>query len=114
MIPGIPMTLGDGKEYVIPPLTLGALEDLQDRIDKVAGVDSASIGTMIDVGLAALKRNYPDITREDVRQLMDLENMEEVFTSALDASGLKRRALEKTTADPAIGGAEGNVPTESA
>ncbi|QCI93373.1 hypothetical protein [Novosphingobium sp. EMRT-2] len=112
MIPGIPMQLGDGKTYTIPPLTLGSLEDLQDRIDAVSGMDKASIATMIDVALAALRRNYPDLTREEVGGLIDVANMDEVFTSALDASGLKRKALEAEAAE-AQGAPEGNAPTES-
>jgi hypothetical protein len=95
MIKGIPHTLGDGKEYVIAPLTLGALEDLQDAISSVGdNLDQATITTMIDVAHASLSRNYPEMTRDEVRELIDIENMGDVFRSCMDVSGLKRRALE--------------------
>jgi hypothetical protein len=114
MIPGIPMILGDGKEYTIPPLTLGALEDLQDRIDKVAGLDKESIAAMIDVTHASLRRNYPELTRAEVRELVDVANMQDVFEAAMDASALKRRALEEAAAGVADAGeAGGNAPTAS-
>lgn len=105
MIKGIPMTLGDGNEYVIPPLTLGALEDFEDdiaSIDIAAGPKAAR--TIVDISLRALIRNYPDITRNDVRELIDLANMEEVFVATMDVSGAKRKALETEGEVEAVSG----------
>lgn len=92
MIKGIPLTLGDDKEYVIPPLTLGALEDLADdiaRLDAVAGPEAAKI--IVTVVHRALVRNYPKITPADVRELIDLDTMMDVFTATMGAAGAKRR-----------------------
>ncbi|ENT1749659.1 hypothetical protein CAA71_002200, partial [Neisseria gonorrhoeae] len=43
---------------------------------------------------AALKRNYPDLTREEAADLIDIGNMNEVFAAVMDVSGLKRREQE--------------------
>ena len=89
------MTLGDGKEYVIAPLTLGALEDFNDQIQGIGEADTITAArTIVDVASASLQRNYPALTRDHVRHLIDLENMREVFESCMDASGAKRKALE--------------------
>lgn len=90
--PGIATDLG-GTWYVIPPIALGALEQLQDRIAQFNGdvTDFSQIATVIDAAFAALKRNYPDITREEVANAIDVGNMAEVFEAIMDVSGLKRK-----------------------
>jgi hypothetical protein len=94
-IKGVAVVLG-GDTYVIPPLSLGAVEQLQDRISKFTGdvTDRDQIATVIDAAHSALKRNYPEITRDEVADLIDLENMADVFEAVMDVSGMKRKALE--------------------
>ena len=103
---GISLELG-GKAYVVPPLNLGALEQFQDRLEKFSGgIDPESVKTVIDVTHAALQRNYPDITRNDIAELIDVGNMSEVMQAVMDVSGLRRRGLEASavaSADPSIG-----------
>lgn len=94
-VKGIPYDFG-GRVLVIPPLSLGAMERLQDRLAGMSDdmFDPENIGTVIDTVHAALGRNYPDMTREEVADMIDLENMQEAMTCAMDISGLKRKALE--------------------
>lgn len=94
-VKGITLLLG-GEQMVMPPIALGALEQLQDRIAVFNGdvADVKQIGTVIDAAHAALRRNYPDITREQVGDLLDVENMGDVFAAVMDVSGMKRKALE--------------------
>jgi len=91
-VKGIPKDLG-GATYVVPPLSLGALEQLQERLGSYTGDvnNPADVRTTID---AALKRNYPDIKREEVAELIGLENMIEVFEAVMDISGMRRKAYE--------------------
>lgn len=86
--------------YVLPPLSLGALEQLGDRLKALSGDfgDPAQIATAIDAAHAALRRNYPDMTREQVAELIGLENVVEVVEGLMDVSGLKRRAEEAAAA----------------
>lgn len=101
-IKGIPLELG-GETYVVPPMPLGALEAMQDRIQTFAGgLDGASVGTVIDCLHASLKRNYPDMTREAVADLLDVGNMQDVMEAVMDVSGMRRKAME---ADAAAGNA---------
>lgn len=94
MIKGIPITLA-GERYEIPPIALGDLERLQERLAAYkGGLDGGSVSTVIDAAHAALKRNYTDLTRERVAELVDVANMAEVFEAAMDVSGLKRKGLE--------------------
>lgn len=99
-IPGIKMMLG-GQEYVIPPLALNALVQLQDRLGVFqGGTDITSIETIIDAAHAALRRNYPDITREQVGDLVDLGNMNQVFEALMDVSGMLRKQQESGELQP--------------
>lgn len=94
-VKGIPVNLG-GEDFVIPPLSLGALEQLQERVANFRGDigDKEQVATVIDAALAALKRNYPEISRQEVADMIDVGNMADVFEAVMDVSGLKRKALE--------------------
>lgn len=97
MIKGIPLTLA-GERYEIPPIALGDLERLQERLATYkGGLDGDSVATVIEAAHAALKCNYPDLTREQVGALVDVANMAEVFEAVMDVSGLKRKSLEEAS-----------------
>ena len=94
MIPGTDFDFGGGRVYTIPPLSLGALEGLQKRLGNLSTGnpgDASNISTVLDATHAALKRNYPDITRDEVADLIDLGNMSEVITAVMNIAGLQRR-----------------------
>ena len=101
-IKGVTVEL-NGVDYVIPPIALGALEQLQERIVAFNGdiQDVKQISTVIDCAYAAMRRNYPDMTREEVADLIDIGNMNEVFTAVMDVSGLKRKEQEAAQAGEA-------------
>lgn len=101
-VKGIPVELG-GTVYIVPPLSLGALEQLQDALSAFTGDirDPKQIGTIIEAAHSALRRNYPDITRAEVADLLGLENMMEIMSAVMDVSGLKRREAESGEATPA-------------
>ncbi|MFZ5544401.1 MAG: hypothetical protein ACOZJZ_12645 [Pseudomonadota bacterium] len=114
MIPGIEFDFGGGRVYLVPPLSLGALELLQERIGQVLQTaDPQSIATTLDVAFHALRRNYPDITREQVGELVDLGNMAEVFEVVMDVSGVRRRALEAQRQGKAAAEIPGGGPASS-
>ena len=96
MIPGIRINLS-GTEYTVPPLSLGAIEVLQDRLVSFKGT-LADASTVIDALTDSLQRNYPDVTREKVAKIVGLENYEEVFEAVMDVSGLRRKAIEAAKA----------------
>lgn len=85
-----------GRRMVVPPLSLGALEQLQERLAAFSGdiSDPDQVRTVIDSAHAALRRNYPDMTRIDVAEAIGLENMLEVMEAVMDVSGMKRKAAE--------------------
>jgi hypothetical protein len=98
-VKGIPLELG-GVTRIVPPLSLGALEQLQDGLANFTGDirEPQQITTLIAAAHSALRRNYPDVTREDVADWIDLENALQVMEAVMDVSGLKRKAKEAALA----------------
>lgn len=96
MIKGIEYTFANGETYTIPPLSLGAIEVMQERLDAFTGDGSlGSVKTVIEATTKALRRNYPDISEEKVaNELLDLGNMMEVMQAVMDVGGLRRKAIE--------------------
>jgi hypothetical protein len=96
-IKGIAFEFANGETLVVPPLNLASIELLQDRLANFkGGLDKESISLVIDAAHMALKRNYPDITVEAIKNdLVDLSNMESVMGMVMDVSGLKRKEIEQ-------------------
>jgi hypothetical protein len=93
-IPGVSVVMG-GITRVVPPLNLKALSLLQDRLSTfVGGVDKESVELILDAAEAALKRNYTEITRDQIEEELDVGNMTDVFNAIMDVSGLRRKAQE--------------------
>lgn len=101
-VKGVAFEFANGDKMTVPPLNLGSIELLQERLAKFTGaMDSESIALVIDATLMALHRNYPDVTREQVaNDLLDLGNMQEVMGLVMDVSGLKRKEMEQGEAKP--------------
>jgi hypothetical protein len=99
-VKGVEFDFGD-QLLVIPPLSLSALEQLQEKLSAFDGtLSSASTGTVVDCVHAALLRNYPDMQRESVSNLLDVGNMMDVMACVMDVSGLKRKAQEAEKNQP--------------
>jgi len=88
MYKGIEFDFG-GKIYIVPPLNLGAIELLEEDL---ASFNTMSVAKQSKLALSivflALKRNYPEITREEVGNFIDIGNMHQVINSVCDLSGL--------------------------
>lgn len=88
MLKGKELELG-GKIYVVPPLNLAALERFQDQLASyTGGIDPESVSFIVSVAHAALKRNYPDITVDELKELIDLGNIQEIFGAVMNVSML--------------------------
>ena len=92
MVPGVSVTMG-GHDWVVPPLTLGQLRRLMPKVRQLteigASMGEAQISVLVDIVAAALQRNYPEITTDQVENLLDLGNANAVLNAVLTGSGLK-------------------------
>jgi hypothetical protein len=92
--PGLSVVLGTGT-FVVPPLNLRSLQEFGDRLATFnGGIDAESQGMVVDAAWHALRRNYPDITRDQLLDMIDLGNMQAIMEAVMDVSGLRRKAQE--------------------
>lgn len=92
MISGIAIQLGD-RDYVLPPMTLGAVERYQRHLKESEG--KSSVTMTIDCLHSALLRNYPDLPREVIADNVDLAMMNHYVALTMDSSGMLRKAYEE-------------------
>ena len=94
MIPGVTITMG-GRDWLVPPLTLGQLRRLMPKVRQLTEIDASmgevQIGVLVEIVVAALQRNYPDATADMVENLLDLGNAGTVLNVVLTGSGLRLR-----------------------
>lgn len=76
----------DGQPWYFAPLSLGSLELLMPKLQNFSEDD---IGTVIDVAHKSLKRNYPEISRADVGDMIYMDQLQEVMGAVMSVSGLK-------------------------
>lgn len=97
MIDGITLKLGE-EERVVPPLSLRALRRLAPKLKSIQNLGAAlpndeQIDVVVEVVLAALNRNYPEMTKEQVEDALDTGNMTSVLMAIFTSSGLQRGAV---------------------
>jgi hypothetical protein len=81
---------------MVPPLSFKKLRSLENDIKELAKLEGPATqytGEQLKVFLrivhAALSRNYPDMTLEDVEEILDLGNVRPVVAAILGISGLE-------------------------
>ena len=85
---GVTVELG-GTDYVIAPLSLGALETLGPSLALFAQGEQQT-RTSIDIVHAALSRNYPAMSRAEVADLVDVSTLNLVVDAVMGVSGVKK------------------------
>ncbi|WP_339352197.1 hypothetical protein [Acinetobacter beijerinckii] len=81
----------DGKPLMFAPLSLGAIEKL---LPALQSFEPSNVGLVIDVAHKSLKRNYPDISRDDVADLIYMDQLEEVIGAVMSVSGLQNKEVK--------------------
>ena len=97
LIKGVTLNLG-GREFVIPPLSMKGLRELAPQWPTLQGMGDVPTGPQIDVVLGvvhtALIRNYPDLTRDELDELLDLGNLAKALMAVMGASPAAGNILE--------------------
>ncbi|WP_310613735.1 hypothetical protein [Limnohabitans sp.] len=95
LIPGVEFNFGGERVYTIPPLTLGALQRLQHKLSELSAMsalDPQAISIITEATHVALLRNYPNMTVDELSELLDVSQLGDVLSALLDVSGLQRKA----------------------
>jgi hypothetical protein len=94
LIQGEIVNLG-GTDYTVPALTIRQIRELGDKIQSLSKINpltdgAESLDPLLDVAHAALSRNYPDLKREQMDDLVDLRNTLPLLNAILNTSGFTR------------------------
>lgn len=89
-VEGIVLALG-GEDYLFAPLALGPARALFTRIQSVQQSDQEAVDLLEEVAYHSLRRNYPSMTREQVGELVGIDQFDNVFRAAMDMGPLRRQ-----------------------
>ncbi len=103
--PGLLVTLGD-RQLVMPPLNAKAAKAFWPRM---LALQTGEERDILDLGAgvthACLVRNYPELTRDQVDEWVDLGNVEELLAKAGGEGSFKRWCDQQLAAQAAAGNA---------
>ncbi len=91
---GVWVTIGD-EQFRIPPLSLLGLQELKDELVTARSIVGITLTPEQHLAVArvvhcALARNYPSISLEEVREMLDLGNFRQVFDATLGIAGFRK------------------------
>lgn len=93
LIPGTIVNIG-GTDYTVPPLSFKQLRRLLDKINLIGSIEGVpsdeQMGAIVEVVHTALARNYPDITTDQLENILDLGNSARVVQAIMGVSGLEQ------------------------
>lgn len=91
LIDGIEISMG-GRKLTVPPLNLKQLKKYGQVLNGLTGLTEANIfsqaGALVEVIHAAIARNYPEISLDQVEEMLDLSNLVPVMQAIVGVSGL--------------------------
>ncbi len=97
IIAGNNVTLG-ATTYVMPPMPFAALKKHREFLKRAMNGDvlpeqffDADMDTMFDCIYLALKRNYPQLTEDQLAADLDQRNLPQAFQAMMASSGFQEK-----------------------
>ena len=84
---GKPVSI-DGQEYILPSMSARVVERLMEM--EKAGDVWQQYGVMLELIYVTLKRNYPELTLEELKDKVEAVQVNDLFRSLLEASGMAK------------------------
>lgn len=98
-----------GQDYVIPPIRVADTPRLQHHLDRVLNAKALDgtplsvidqLEDVIEIVLAALQRNYPAMTREQLVEIFDAPSLAPALQAAVGATAIESRPLPALPVPP--------------
>lgn len=97
MFDGITLKIGT-ENYIVPPLNFKGLRKAKPLLDKLptqlegnSQMSDEQMDAMLDFILLALSRNYPDMTKDQLEDILDMANIQDVMAAITGQSGLIKK-----------------------
>lgn len=100
LIDGVKIKMG-GREWEVPALSFKQVRRLAPQIDALSSLSTSTISEEQMAGIctivhAALSRNYPEVTLDQVEDFMDLRNAGPTILAVMGQSGFEAKSGEAT------------------
>ena len=87
LIPG-PAVVIVGREFIVPPLSLKRFKRAIELLPALEAGDAGVFDAVAELAHLAISRNYPDLTRDALEEMLDAQSVPRVLAAVLEASGL--------------------------
>lgn len=98
LLDGVTLRIGR-RDYVVPPLNLKGVKRAQVLMPLLAEEESsaATVDAAIEIVQLAVNRNYPEVTREQLEDDIDLGNLMALVEAVLAVAGFSPKAKGEAT-----------------
>lgn len=82
----------DGREWIVPALSVRQFREHHQTLSvsyNVADDYAAYLKERLPIALAAMQRNYPELTEEQLLDMLDLKTFLDVWRAIQNVSGLR-------------------------
>lgn len=88
LLDGVTVRLGR-RDFVVPPLNLRAVRKIEPLLPALEGksTELSFIDAAVEVLHLAIVRNYPEITKEEIEEVVDLGNLPGLISAVMAVSG---------------------------
>lgn len=88
LLDGVAIKVGR-RDLIVPPLNLKAVRKVEKLLPVLEGRsgEASFLDAAVEVLTLAIQRNYPDMTREDVEECVDLGNLPRLIEAVMNVSG---------------------------
>jgi hypothetical protein len=102
MVDGPKIMLG-GVERVFAPLNFKALRRVGPRMGVLTALTKKEAGLVVpeeaqdlvlEIVLSSLRRNYPEVSQDEVEEHLDFRNVGEIMTAIMGGSGLHDKVAQ--------------------
>lgn len=103
LVEGTPVKIGR-QVLIVPALNFKSLRTLKPKLALLSalsptdGVTDEVQEAMLDIVHTALKRNYPNLSREELEEGFDLTNRDRIIKAVMGVSGLTQSGEAKPAA----------------
>ena len=87
----------NGREYIVPSLSLRHFQDNYELLTTPPVDLREQFSLYIPVIGLALRRNYPEISDEELKDMLDLSSFRDALVAVQGASGMKTVAAGEAT-----------------
>ena len=102
---GVKLRIGR-QDYIVPALSMKQLKQHEKTISETqkslgGKLTSADVEKMVGVIHAAVSRNYPDVTIDQLMDAIDLRSLPKIFPAVMGISGLEAKEAGESAAEAA-------------